>query len=193
MISKVKYLAKGKRSKVFTGFYKGKKVCIKIQREDIDVNDSVLREGKWLLVLNRYYIGPKLLFYGKSLIIYEFVSGDLILDYFRKGGKGKILDVVREVLRQCKILDDLGIVKEEMHRPLKHIFVSDKIRMIDFERCHKSIKVKNVTQFCQFLTSGEVLRIFKEKGISVDVKGLRGYLVKSERSVDVEKVMKFIE
>ena len=48
----------------------------------------------------------------------------------------------------------MGINKEEMHRPIKHAWVGKSIRFIDFERCHQSEKVKNVTQLCQFLFIG---------------------------------------
>ncbi len=190
MITRIKYLAKGHRSKVFIGFYKNKKVCIKVQKER-DVKDSVKREGRWLKILNKFSIGPKLLFYGESLIIYEYVSGDLILDYFRKSSKKKIMFVISEVLKKCRKMDSLGIVKEEMHKPVKHIFISDEVKMIDFERCHYSSKVKNVTQFCQFLTSGEVVKIFSEKGIKINTNGLRSYLKESQRVVSVSEILKF--
>ena len=37
--------------------------------------------------------------------------------------------------------------------------------MIDFERCYFTKRTKNITQFCQFLTSNKVRKIFLEKGL----------------------------
>ena len=62
-----------------------------------------------------------------------------------------------------RILPELGINKEEMHRPLKHIILSKKPVMIDFERSYKTKNPHNVTQFCTFLVNRKIAskKLFK--------------------------------
>ena len=92
---------------------------------------------------------------------------------------------------QCKVLDDLGINKEEMHHPVKHILIGKKdIVMIDFERCSFSEKVKNVTQFIQFITSTNLSKILNEKGIFFDKEKLRDVAknYKEKREIKLEDI-----
>ena len=86
-------------------------------------------------------------------IIYEFVEGDFILDFIEKNNKKKIVKMLKDVLRQCFILDKLKINKLEMHHPVKHIIIDKKPVLIDFERSYYTENPKNVSQFCQFLMS----------------------------------------
>ena len=61
--------------------------------------------------------------------------------------------MLKDVLRQCFILDKLKINKLEMHHPVKHIIIDKKPVLIDFERSYYTENPKNVSQFCQFLMS----------------------------------------
>ncbi|MBI2541409.1 methyltransferase [Candidatus Woesearchaeota archaeon] len=168
-ISNVKYFAKGHRGLLFTGSYKHKKAAIKAKNPKSAAFGRIENEAKWLRRLNSHNIGPKLLFFDKNFLAYEFIEGEFIADYARKSGKNSIKKVIKNVFHQLFILDSLNIDKEEMHHPLKHIIVAkSRPCMIDFERCHYSPHPKNVTQFCQFLTSGKLSFILKSKKISVD-------------------------
>ncbi len=136
----LEYLAKGKRSRVYVGIYRGKKVVVKKSKR-------AKIEAKWLKILNKYKIGPKFVSVGRDELIYEFVEGVRILDY-----KGDIKIIIKKVLDKCRKLDKLKINKKEMANPYKHILIKNKqVKMIDFERCHYTDKPKNVTQFCQFI------------------------------------------
>ena len=138
-VKELEYFAKGKRSSVYIGNYRKKKIIVKKSKR-------AKIEAKWIKLLNKHKIGPKFIFLGKNYLIYEFVKGERILDY-----KGNIKIVVKEVLEQCRKMDELGINKKEMQNPYKHILIDKDVKMIDFERCYYSKKVKNVTQFCQFI------------------------------------------
>ena len=60
-----------------------------------------------------------------------------------------------------------------MHHPIKHIIVNkNKPCIIDFERVHFSQNPKNVTQFCQFLISGYLNKLLKNKGININKNNL---------------------
>ena len=143
-IRNIEFFAKGKRGQVFTGNYNGKKVAVKL-------NKNKNNEKEWMILLNKHKIGPKFIFSGKDYIVYEFADGKRILDYISENDKKESIRVLKEVFRQCRILDKLKIDKKEMHNPWKHILIGKKITMIDFERCHYVNKGKNVTQFGQFL------------------------------------------
>lgn len=149
-IKELKYLAKGKRSIVYTGVYKKQKVSIKKKHPDSKAIERLKNEAKFLKKLNKYKIGPKLLLSGKDYIIYKYVEGILFIDYLKENKN--IFPIVKKILEQCRILDKLKINKLEFTRPIKHIFIKDnKVILIDFERCYKTEHPKNVTQFCQFL------------------------------------------
>jgi len=185
-IKNVVLFGKGKRSLVYKGKYKGKSVCVKVSKGKIDV---VSKEVKWLKILNKKGIGPKLLFFKKDYFVYEFVDGEFFVDFFKKGKDVK--KVVKEVFRQLRVLDKLKIDKKEMHNPVKHILVSKKVVMIDFERCHYVDRAKNVTQFCQFLMKEGVYGIIgkfdKEKFINL----LKEY--KGEQSdANYLRILKFL-
>ena len=172
---KLEYLAKGKRSRVYTGVLKGRKIIVKKSKR-------AKIEAKWLKILNKYKIGPKFISVGRDELIYEFVEGERILDF-----KGDIKKVIKKVLDKCRKLDKLKINKKEMANPYKHILIKNgKVKMIDFERCYKSDKPKNVTQFCQFVRSRlmkvndkkfkEILKKYKKKQSEKNYKEILGFL-----------------
>src|SRR3989338_2144159 len=153
-----KYLAKGKRGRI----YVEGGVALKKSSPA-----RVKNESKWLKILNKRSIGPKLIEVKKDYFKYIFIRGDFILDYFRVNNPGH---VILDVLKQCRILDKLKINKLEMHNPHKHIIIeNNKPFLIDFERAYESKNPKNVTQFCQFLMSNAVKEVIKYK---INRKGL---------------------
>lgn len=161
-IKNIKYFAKGNRGMVYTGIYKNKKVAIKTELLESEAIYRIQNEANFLKLLNKRGIGQKLLFTGKSFIVSEFVQGKRIKDFLESANKKQITKVLKEIFRQCLILDELKINKEEMHRPLKHILIGKKAVMIDFERCHFTEDPKNSRQFLQFLINH--LPLFLEKG-----------------------------
>ena len=120
---------------------------------------NIKNEKHMLLKLNKKKIGPKLvLFLDPNILIYEFVAGVFLRDFIEQSSKQKVRAVFKEVLRQCFVLDQMGINKEEMHRPHKHVIVGKDIVMIDFERARQVEVPQNVTQFSTYVGS-----IFREK------------------------------
>jgi len=168
-ITEVKKFAKGHRGVIYTGKLKNKTVAVKIQRPDVSVK-TIGNEIGCLKRLNKKGIGPKLLFSFDDFFVYEFIEGDFIEEFINKTkSKSAIKKVLKNVMLQCRILDKLGFNKEEMHHPYKHIIVAkEKPVLVDFERCRKTRDPKNVTQFCQYLISGKMSFLLKEKGIRID-------------------------
>ena len=154
-VKHIQFLAHGKRGVVYTAQYKNKKVAIKIKRKESAAQNRLQNEARWLNILNKHHIGPRLLFAGKDFIVYEFVRGIFFPAYTESHTPEKIKKVITDVFNQCFTLDKLGITKEEMHHPHKHIIIGSKATLIDFERTHKSAKPKNVTQFVQYLCNCE--------------------------------------
>ncbi|MBI2145408.1 methyltransferase [Candidatus Woesearchaeota archaeon] len=163
--------AKGNRGIVYKATHKGKTVAVKAQRKDTAAVAAIENEIKWLKMLNKEGIGPKLLTSGKDWLACEFVSGEFILEFISsREDKQQVIAVVKDVLLQARKLDKLKVNKEEMLRPQRHVIVDEKAKavMLDFERCHKSEFPKNVTQFCQFLTSGYFISLLRQKGIQLE-------------------------
>ena len=158
-IKDIESFAKGRRGIIYTGIYKGKKVAIKVKRPASKAENAIEKEYFWLKKLNSYNIGPKVVFFKNKALVYEFVEGKHILDFFKGASKKDRDKIIKEVFRQLRIMDRLRINKKEMHKPLKHIIIGKKVVLLDFERCYKSNKPKNVTQFCQFLLRRKLIKV----------------------------------
>lgn len=137
------------------------------------------KEAKILKLLNDRGIGPKLYKYDKknNAIIIEYIEGERIIDFISSHEKKEIIEVIKKVLEQLTIMDKIGINKQEMTNPYKHIIIrhdgiSHQPVMIDFERAQKTERPKNITQFIQFLNSARLQHIFKDKKIHVDKEQL---------------------
>jgi HemK-related putative methylase len=183
--------------------YNGKNIKAAV-KTPLSKNYNYTDEAKFLKVLNKKGIGPKLYKINKKdkSIIMEYIDGARILDFFadEKIEKNNILDVIEKILKQVYTLDLLGITKNELINPYKHIIIGNNESrignnesrignnesrignneswnnepvMIDFERCQYTDRPKNITQFIQFLCSGRVNYLFKEKGIIVNITRLR--------------------
>ena len=163
------FFAKGKRGLIYTGIqdksslvkthFPSKKdvikVAVKTKREDSQALGRIENEVNWLKILNKKNIGPRVLFSGENYFVYKFIEGEYFIDWVRgkDNTKDQIKKVILDILKQCYIMDQLGVNKEEMHHPHKHIFITkyDKSVMIDFERCSRTENPKNVTQFVEFI------------------------------------------
>ena len=108
-----------------------------MQRSDIQARGTVNNEAQKIKLLNKKGIGPQLLFQGEDYFGYVFVKGDFLTTALEKSGKKETLGILKEVFRQMRVLDTLGLTKEEMHHPYKHILIDDKdkVTLLDFERC----------------------------------------------------------
>ena len=177
------YFAKGKRSMVYTFTKNNKKFVLKIVNSESKAHNRMENEAKMLKLLNQYSIGPRIVDSGEDYVCMEYVRGIQLKDSelnFR---------LIKKILEQCFTLDKLKIIKEEMHKPLKHIFISkNKITMIDFERCHYTDKPKNVTQFVQFIQRmfhieneklKSLLRLYKHEQTKENLDSIRKEIEKA--------------
>lgn len=175
----MKFLGKGKRGKVYL-------------KDGIATKFSqpfrVKNEVFWLKKLNKYKIGPKLISFNEDSFSYKYVKGIEIIPWIEKADKKDIVKVLKEIIRQCEVLDSLNVNKKEMNHPYKHILIyKNKPVMIDFERCKITENPKNVNQFGQFLISSRMSSILIKKDIKIDKDNLKKALKeykknKSERN-----------
>ncbi len=132
------------------------------------------KEATFMKLLNKHGIGPKFVAIENESVVMEYIDGKRILKFFATASKKNILTIISECLKQIGMLDKLSINKLELTNPYKHIIIRNNLPiMIDFERCTYTTHPKNTTQFIQFLTSGKLAVIFKEKDITVDRERLR--------------------
>lgn len=170
-ITNIRYFTHGHRGILYTGKYKGKKITIKAKLQKSKAEGRIANEAKWLKKLNKHGIGPKLVLSGDGFFAYLFVKGVLFPEFAEKAGKRQLKKVIKDVLSKCHALDRIGVDKEEMHRPYKHIIVKEgRATLIDFERAHESKKPKNTTQFIQYLISSSISPVLRKKGIRISRK-----------------------
>ncbi len=146
-VCNLRYFAKGKRGYVFTGKYNDKKVAVKIKHPGSSV-DTLLHESNMLRLVNKHGIGPKYLFHSQNYLVYEFVEGRYLRDFV---GRKAMKSICKKVFEQCYQLDLIGVNKEEMSNPYKHVIIGKRVVLIDFERARKAEDVHNVTQFCNYV------------------------------------------
>lgn len=165
-----KFLAYGKRGIV--SVYKN--YVIKERRQDSDSLMTIENESEFNIKLNKLGIGPKFYFKDKDnkFLIREFIVGKTIYDWITTAKNSEIKKVILNVLNQCRAMDKARINKFEMTNPHKDLIInkSNKPFIIDFERCRKTNKTKNVTQFLQFLSHGKMSFELKDRKIILDKK-----------------------
>lgn len=180
--------AKGHRGIVYKGRLNKRIVAVKVERKNSGALNRINNEAEWLKILNRHGIGPGLIKHDDNFIITEFIEGRLIIDFLKKADKPEITSTISNLFRQLYQMDRIGVDKEEMHHPVKHIIVTgSKAVLIDFERCRRTERPKNVTQFCQFLSSERVHEILNLKSIDYSAETLRklakGYKFDMSRNI----------
>ncbi len=150
-VKNIRFLAKGKRKTAYTGVFEKRKVVVKLKRPE-SAADTLQNEVKMLELLSKKKLSPKVLAHGKEFFVAEYIQGQFLKDWIVIATADEIRYVLKKVFEWCYALDKLGISKEEMHHPLKHVLIDGrKIGYIDFERAHYTKKPKNVSQFAQFV------------------------------------------
>ncbi|MCP8304961.1 MAG: serine/threonine protein kinase [archaeon] len=149
--------------------------ALKIRRMDAN-RDSMAREAEMQLMANSVGVGPELFGVTENFSLMEFIDGYSILDWLKSIEKQdirRIRTVLRDILDQCYALDKLGLDHGELSNLKKHIIVSEKPVMIDFESASMNRRVANVTKATQYLFIGGPM-----------AKRLRGVLgIKDEKSI----------
>ena len=192
-IKRLQYLDKGKRSLVFVGMLKNQCVAVKVYKTS-DATTRAKKEAFFIKLLNRKNIGPKLLSSQDDSIVYNFIQGERFSNWVNSASKEAIIFVLKKIMLQCFQLDLLKINKLEFHNPKKHILIdkNNSPVFIDFERCYFTKNPKNLTQFCQFLTSPFMQSILIKKNINVDKKVLIKNLKLYKKNISKKTFQKIV-
>ncbi len=187
---KLKFFDEGKRGQIYQ-WKKGKTILmVKVKKPESKAYGRIENEYNVLKVLNKKGIGPRVKAGSAEYLVYEYVPGKRIGDVLATTKNPKL--ILKKVLEQCFTLDQMKFSKEEMHNPYKHILVNkNKVVMIDFERCHKTDKPKNVSQFCQYiLNRAEKL---EEKGIKISREKVMQAIKRYKKAQSKENFQKLMQ
>ena len=179
--------AKGKRGLV----YKEKNIMIKTKNPKSTAPGRIQIEAQFLKKLNKYGIGPKFIEFSGDELFMEYINGILFEEYIKNNSRENIKEVIKNLLKQLNKMDKLGINKEEMHHPFKHIIIRHNVPiLIDFERCNYTKNPKNVTQFIQYLTSNKIADILGIKGITFNKKKLIALSKEYKKTLEIINIFK---
>ncbi len=153
----VKKIARGWSSEIFLAENsKGKKFILKAEREKSTRFKMAEREAENLRKANSAGIGPKLAGFDleKRIILMEAIAGQTFSEWLFGGkpGKKELLLVTRELMRQAKKLDEIGLDHGQLAGKGKNILVQrSKPVIIDFEKASSNRKCHNLSTIEGFL------------------------------------------
>jgi len=172
-------VAKGWRGKVYKGYWRGKKVAVKVARSP-DKEEAIRKEAEILERLKGLEGFPQILLKGEDFFVYEFIEGK---PYGKlKLSKEEKKHLLKEVLEKAYLLDEMGINKDEFGDLRKNLLVDEKGRpwLIDFERGSFKENPSNVRQFLQLLRREGFLS--QEEAVEL------GKAYKGDRKGTIEKI-----
>jgi putative serine/threonine protein kinase len=127
----------------------GNTVCaLKIRRTDAD-RKTMDKEARFHKIANSVEVGPRLEGQTKNIIAMEYVPGQNIVEWVADTKRSRVRSVARAVLEQCFRLDTAGLDHGELSRLARHVIVSDRSYIIDFESASTTRKTSNVTAAAQ--------------------------------------------
>lgn len=128
----------------------GSTVCaLKIRRTDAD-RKTMDEEARFHKMANNVGVGPRLEGQTKNLIAMEYIPGQNIVEWVGDTTKkSKVRSVTRAILEQCFRLDVAGLDHGELSRLARHVIISDRSYIIDFESASTTRKTSNVTAAAQ--------------------------------------------
>jgi putative serine/threonine protein kinase len=181
-------LGKGCVGIVVTARRNGEKVALKIRRVDAD-RKRMLEEAEKLKIANSVGVGPKFLAVSRNFLLMRFIEGKLLPNWLKKRlKKDYVKTVLRGILEQCWLLDNIGLDHGELSHAPKHIIVNsaDKPHIVDFETASLNRRPSNVTSVCQFLfisgqTAEKIAKKIGERDKKAIIKALRNYKQKRTR------------
>ena len=147
-------------------------VALKIRRVD-SPRKNMTNEAKLLKTANKLEIGPKFIKNSKNFLIMEYIEGEKIIDWAKKLEKesGEICSVLNNILRECYLLDSIGLDHGELSTIDKHVIIGkNKNTIIDFESSSTDRKPSNVTGATQAILIGTGLAKIIQKKVKLPTK-----------------------
>ena len=129
----VRIVGKGQNSVVIMCRVSGVLAACKVRRGDSTKRD-VLREAAMLARANSVGVGPRLITFTRDVLVYEFVDGVPLAEWWRGAGREDRLRVAMELVRQALALDSVGVRHNQLVRGGDHVLVAGgRPVIIDFE------------------------------------------------------------
>lgn len=158
-IGNLSLLGKGVAGMVIAGFRGGRKVALKIRRED-SRRKSLAQEAVMLQIANSVGVGPGYIGGTNDVLAMEFVEGATLPLWLAslkgRGRKTRLKATLASLLDQCFRLDQAGLDHGELSRAHKNVIVSmnDLPWILDFESSSRSRRPSNFTSLAQYLFLG---------------------------------------
>jgi putative serine/threonine protein kinase len=158
----------------------GSKVCaLKVRRTDAD-RKTMDEEARFHKMANSLGVGPRLEGQTKNLIAMEYVPGQNIVDWVAGTTKNRMCSEARAILEQCFSLDIAGLDHGELSRLTRHVIVSGRSYIIDFESASTTRKTSNVTAAAQSIflygtIANKVEKILGNTDMEKVIQALRTY------------------
>lgn len=164
-------------------------VAVKIRRVDAD-RDSLEGEAKNLEYVNNWGIGPKLYSWSRDFIVMEYVDGVSLSEWLlRVDSVDSLKRVVLELLRQCRLLDLIGVDHGELSRPYRHVLISrsGRVYILDFESASQRRRPRNLSSIASYLffKPSIVSSVLREKlgfNLQVALEKVREYVKRRDES-----------
>ena len=168
-IEKCHILGKGYVGMVVLAKKNGNVIALKIRRTD-SPRKNMINEAKLLKTANKVDVGPKFIKNSKNFLIMEYIEGEKIIDWAKKtrcSSKG-IWSVLNNILRECFLLDNIGLDHGELSTINKHVIVGkNRNTIIDFESSSTKRVSSNVSAATQAIFIGTGLAKIIRKKIQV--------------------------
>lgn len=150
-IGRLRVLGKGFAGVVLCAHTSLGDAALKIRRADSPRN-TMSQEATLLDISNRAGVGPQLLAHGDDGILMEWIDGPNIRRWLKNLPDQKTFkDVIRQVLYDCFRLDQAGLDHGELVDMSRHIIVSDRPVIVDFDSASVSRRTSNITSATQCL------------------------------------------
>lgn len=176
-IEELAFYSKGTTSLVFLGKVGGRKVIVKLEREDAPRKNFKL-EAEILKLLEGHKITPELIDYGtfggKEYLVREFAEGEPLL--YADVEKHHLIEIAKKAHK----LDVIGIDHGQIQGG-KHIIIGKDVWIIDFEKASTRRKPKN-------LTSAMAMLFLNENVISKRIR--EKFEINDEFLVELKKALK---
>jgi putative serine/threonine protein kinase len=154
IVETIPILGKGNTSLVLKvdtkdGFY-----AAKVRRTDAD-RTGFDEEARLMRVANTVGVGPKLISWGRFILLMEFIEGRYLSEWIRGltlGDAESLRHIIRSLLLQAQRLDGAGLDHGELVRLRRHVMLrGGEPVIIDFESASTGRRVANVTTVLQSL------------------------------------------
>ena len=200
-IGSLSILGKGYVGVVVLSRIKNRFVAVKIRRTDAS-RTNMVKEAKFLKIVNKAGVGPLLIAMSKNFIIMEYLDGKKIGEWVNELKSKRdiklLKSIMQKILEDCYSLDVIGLDHGELSTISKHVVIGkSSTTIIDYESASTQRRVSNVTSATQAICIGSgiskvVRKIYRMPSKNKIIKILRSYKQEQNRQ-NFEKVLEVLK